>query len=246
MGDIKKIRKKYETPMHPWVGSRIEEERGLLKEYGLRNKKEVWKMNSTVTRFKDRAKRLLAQQGTQADREREQMFARTARLGLLKQGAGFDEILGLAVKDVLDRRLDTLLVKRHLARTAKQARQMVTHRHVVVGEKMITSPGYLVSVDEEQLIGFAPSSGFFNEQHPERLSEEELAAKQAKGEKRKAEKTDAEEALTFDEKSIEEAEVLAGEKKKAEKPVHEKKTEHKAEKKDEPKAEPEAKKEADA
>ncbi len=216
MGDIKKIRKKYETPMHPWVGSRIEEERGLLKEYGLRNKKEVWKMNSTVTRFKDRAKHLLAQQGTQADREREQMFGRAARLGLLKQGAGFDEILGLAIKDVLDRRLDTLLVKRHLALTAKQARQMVTHRHVVIGEKMITSPGYLVNVDEEQLIGFAPSSGFFNEQHPERLSEEELAAKQAKGEKRKAEKTDAEEVLAFDEKSIEEAEVLAGEKKKAE------------------------------
>ena len=38
MGDPKKIRKKYSTPKHPWEGARIEEEKKLLKDYGIKKK----------------------------------------------------------------------------------------------------------------------------------------------------------------------------------------------------------------
>jgi len=217
MGDIKKIRKTYDTPMHPWNAARIEEERGLHKEYGLRNKKEIWKMASQITAFKDRAKKLLARTDKQAELEREQLMARMIKLGLVKHGASFDDILGLQSRNALDRRLETMLVKKLFARTPKQARQMIVHRHVMVGGKMVTSPSYLVPVDEESTIQFSHASAFFNEQHPERFSEEELQRKKdrdAQAALKKAEKGGQKDETppTFDESSIEKAEVLVGEK----------------------------------
>jgi len=41
MGDPKKTRKKYKTPIHPWQGARIEEERVLKRKYGLRSLEEL-------------------------------------------------------------------------------------------------------------------------------------------------------------------------------------------------------------
>ncbi len=212
MGDPRKIRKKYQTPMHPWSANRIASERGVVKEYGLTNKKQLWKMESLLTRLKDRAKLLIAQQGAQAEKERDQLVTRMARLGLIRQGASFDDILGLNVNSIMARRLDTLLVRKHLARSAKQARQMIIHRHVSVGAKMVTSPSYLVSVEEEQTITFAAASPFRNEQHPERFSEEELRLQRERAEaKKKGETKKEEEVVVFDEKAIKEAEALVGE-----------------------------------
>ncbi len=214
MGDPRKVRKKYETPRHPWVGSRIAEEKRLKYAYGLKNKKEAWRMATTLKRFKDRAKRLFADNSPQATVEQQQLLSRMTRLGLIKQGAGFEAILGLPIEAVMDRRLQTILLKKHLARTPKQARQMITHRHITVGGKVVTSPSYLVSLDEEATVGFVSRSAFANEQHPERFSEEELLRKKQKEEaKQKKEKVVDEEIATFDEKAIEQAEVLVGEKK---------------------------------
>ncbi len=249
MGDPKRIRKKFETPVHPWVGSRIATEKKLIYDYGLRNKTEVWRMDTILKRFKDRAKKLLAQSGNQAMVEQQQLLQRMARLGLTKQGASFDDILGLPIEAVMERRLQSILIKKHLARTPKQARQMITHRHVTVGGKVITSPGYLVTIEEEGQIGFTPRSKFVSEAHPERLSEEELARKRAKEEaKQQKDKGEGEDAATFDEKAIEQAEVLAGEKKvdsvKDAVKEEEKKEEPATEKKDEKEA-PETPKETE-
>ena len=51
MGDPKILRKKFESPSHPWQKSRIEEERQLIREYGLKNKSEAWKMRSKAKNF---------------------------------------------------------------------------------------------------------------------------------------------------------------------------------------------------
>ena len=67
----------------------------------------------------------------------------------------------------MERRLQTQVVRRGLARTMKQARQMIVHRHIMVGDKIITSPSYLVKAEEEDKIKFAPKSPFSNPDHPE-------------------------------------------------------------------------------
>ena len=56
MGDPRKTRKKYETPMHPWIAGRIEDEKAVTQKFGTKNKKEIWRMVSALKRFKDQAK----------------------------------------------------------------------------------------------------------------------------------------------------------------------------------------------
>ena len=169
MGDPKKIRKKYETPSHPWIKARIVEESRIRKKYATGNKKEIWKMESVLKNFKTRAKNLIVLDSPQSKIETQQLFTRVQELGLLHK-ATFDDILGLSLDDLMDRRLQTVVFKKGLARSVKQARQFIVHEHVLVDGKKITSPSYLVKVKEEAGVMFSPSSSLFSEQHPERTS----------------------------------------------------------------------------
>ncbi len=169
MGDPRKPRKKYETPVHPWQKARIVEEIKFLKEYGLKNKKEIWKFTSFLKKYKNQAKKLIAMQGSQADIERKQMMDKLKSYGLIKPGnETFDAIFSLQIKDVLDRMLQIILYKKALARSPKQARQFITHGHVIIGDRKVTSPRYLVPVKEESQISFIVSSSIHSIDHPER------------------------------------------------------------------------------
>lgn len=167
MGDPRKLKNKYRTPIHPWEKLRLDAERPLMKEYGLVNKKELWKVSSKLKNFKDTAKHLVASKTAQASAEKKQMVERMKSYGLISSEE-LDEILGLDVEQLLDRRLQTVVLKKGLARTIKQARQMITHRHIAVNGTKITAPGYLVKISEQESISFIPGSKFNNEAHPER------------------------------------------------------------------------------
>ncbi|MBI4151658.1 30S ribosomal protein S4 [Candidatus Woesearchaeota archaeon] len=168
MGDPKKFRKKYETPMHPWNKTVIETERVLVREYGLKNKQEILIANSFFRRYKNIAKKLIAETTSQAEKEKKQILAKLAEYNLLPPDASLDLILGLELKDVLERRLQSQIFRKGLARTMKQARQFITHRHVLVGKKEITSPSYLVTRADEHQITFKQTSPVASEDHPER------------------------------------------------------------------------------
>lgn len=168
MGDPRRIKKKYETPSHPWQGPRIEHESELKKTYGVKNKSELYKMESRLKYFKDQAKGLVARGDAQAARERQHMQAVLTRLGLLSPEASMDAVLGLTINQIMDRRLQTLVFKRGLARSVGQARQFIVHRHILVGGAMINSPSFLVPVTAEASIEFAPVSSLFAADHPER------------------------------------------------------------------------------
>lgn len=155
---MRKIKKKYRRPFHPWEKERIEEEKLIMKEYGFKNKKEIWKINSILKKIKDLAKKLIASTGKQAELEKAQLFARLERLGLIAPGARLDDILTLEPKQLYEKRLQTLVFKKGLAKTIKQARQCITHKHIAIGDKIYSSPNYLVPKNEEPLIGFAKSS----------------------------------------------------------------------------------------
>lgn len=168
MGDIKKLRKKYSGPSHPWQKQRIEAEKKLLKEYGLKNKREIWKIESKLKSFANQAKKLIATRGLQAEKERRQLIEKLHRLGLVQKDAKLDDILSLTLKNLLERRLETLLYRKGFARTPKQARQFITHEHVTVAGKKITAPSYLVNKQEEPQITFITNSALANPEHPER------------------------------------------------------------------------------
>ena len=149
MGDPKKQRKKFSKPNHPWQKERIAAEKEILKQYGLRRKYELWKMDSILKKLLHRAKTIIGERTLQSDVEKKQLLDMLYSIGLLKKDSKVEDVLNLTLKNVLDRRLQTLVYKKHIAKTMLQARQFITHEHIAVGNRKITSPSYLVSVEEE-------------------------------------------------------------------------------------------------
>ncbi len=186
MGDPKKHRKKYKTPQHPWQAVRIEEEKQLTKEYGFKNKTEIWKAQEFLKKATAQAKKLITLTGDQADKEKELLLQRLKRYGVLPVDASLDKILSMTLRDVLERRLQTQVYKKKLANSVNQARQFITHKHVTVGGKIITSPSYLLTLEEESVIDFIPKSSLADDDHPERVAAskvKEVVAEKAEVEK---------------------------------------------------------------
>ncbi|MBC8500609.1 MAG: 30S ribosomal protein S4 [Nanoarchaeota archaeon] len=200
MGDPKKIRKKYSTPTHPWQKDRIEEEIALKKEYGLKNKREIWVVASKLNKFKDQFKTLNAQTGTQAEKEKEQLKDKLLSLGLIKTDSPLGVVLGLDTKDLMERRLQTIVFRKNLARSINQARQFIVHRHIIAGGKKVTSPSYIVKVGEENQVSFVQTSTLSDPSHPERYEE----VPKGRGVKKKKEEKKKEEVPVDEEEIVKE------------------------------------------
>ncbi|MFP3284063.1 MAG: 30S ribosomal protein S4 [Candidatus Nanopusillus acidilobi] len=158
-------RKTWEGPTHPWQKDRIEEERQLLKQYGLKNKREIWKAATIARKIRFYVRYLNAKKaaGVDVSKEEEKLKNRLVKFGLLNKNSDISEALNITVREILERRLQTIVFRKGLAKTIKQARQLIVHRHIVIGDKVISSPGYLVKVDEEDKIGYNPYSNINKE-----------------------------------------------------------------------------------
>lgn len=170
MGDVKKIRKKYSKPAHPWRMERITEEKQICKEYGIPRRTELWKVISKLGSFKNQAKALSARNDSQSIIERENLVKKLKSLNLI-QDETLDAILSINIKDVLNRRLQTIAFKKGYAKSMSQARQMIIHRHVLIGGTINTSPSYIVRSSEEGSIEISPKSPFYDVNHIERTKE---------------------------------------------------------------------------
>ena len=175
MGDPKFPRKKYDTPSHPWEGERIKREHELVEKYGLKNKRELWKAETFLRRIREQARKLLARAGEeQAEKEKEKLLKRLAKLGILPENATLDDVLALTVEDILARRLQTLVYLHGLAKTPKQARQFIVHGHIAINGRKVRVPSYLVKKEEEDHITYSYSSPLNDELHPMRPKAEEI------------------------------------------------------------------------
>ena len=170
MGYPGKKRKSYDTPKHPWQAARMAGELELVKKYGLRNKKELWKAHSVLRRYRADARRLLAEGELSGHNktEADQILARLIRYSVLSTDSNIDDILGLQTNAVLERRLQTLVHRFGFARSPKQARQFITHGHIAINGMRVTVPGMLVSKEEEAGIGYYGGSPLTSDSHPER------------------------------------------------------------------------------
>lgn len=173
MGYPGKNHKSYQTPKRPFEKTRIEAETRLVIEYGLRNKREVWKAQAVLRKYRTAAKDLLALASNPAHRaqyetKREELIGHLQRSGLLGADAGIDEILSLKVQAPLERRLQTIVYRTGLARSPKQARQLITHGHIAIGGRRINIPGYKVARGEESQVAYYGRSPFVADSHTER------------------------------------------------------------------------------
>lgn len=169
MGDPKKSRKKYSTPRHPWQGLRIEEERILIKEYGLKNKKEIWKAASLLRNYKNQAKGKDNKPEEQIKKEQKLLLEKLEKLNILPEKSKIEDVLSLEIKDILERRLQTLVFRQNLAKSIRQARQFIIHGHIKINEIKTNVPSLLISKEQEPTIKFIQTSKLNDNEHPERL-----------------------------------------------------------------------------
>ncbi len=169
MGDPKFPHKKYSTPRHPWEKIRIDEEKVLLSKYGLKNKRELWTEMATLKSFRSQARTLQARLRTNdpnALKQFQLMIKRLNRYALLPESATLDDVLSLTIDNILSRRLQSVVFQKNLSISTKQARQMVTHGHILVNGRRVTIPSMLVQRSDEGSISYAPDSPFTDEIHP--------------------------------------------------------------------------------
>ena len=174
MGYPGKNHKSYQTPKRPWEKSRIESETRLVIEYGLRNKREVWKAQEHLRKYRKAARNLLALGSSSADKthydaKKEELISHLQRAGLLGPDADIDDVLSLKIQTQLERRLQSIVYRKGLARSPKQARQLITHGHISVGGRRVSIPGYLVNRVDEGQIAYSGKSPFVSDSHAEKV-----------------------------------------------------------------------------
>jgi len=171
MGYPGKSRKRYSRPRTPYQADRIAQEVEFVKTYGLRNKRELWKAQGILRKYRRASRNLLATIAVgKAASEVEAILNRLKNLGMLKEEGDLDAILSLKVTDILERRLQTQVYRQGLATTMKQSRQFITHGHIQISGRRVTVPSYLVKRGEEMTIGYYSGSPMAEEGHPERAS----------------------------------------------------------------------------
>ena len=150
MGDPKKQRKKYQNPRFSWSKSNLTAELNLIGEYGLRNKKELRRHHFTLLKSRKLARHLLAKTQTERIALEKQILNKLISLKVIPETSGLDNVLDLSIRNILERRLQTLVFRTGISKTLPQARQLITHGHIIVQGKKVTSPSYLVNANEEQ------------------------------------------------------------------------------------------------
>ncbi len=148
---MRKIRSKVEPVRDHWNEEKIAAEKVLMKKYGLKRKKELRSAEAILRSFRSQARALL----TKADENRKRvLFEKLQSLSILSEPT-LDNVLSLSLEDVLERRLQTIINKKGMAKTVKQSRQMITHGRIYINSRRITFPSYLVRKAEEESIAIS-------------------------------------------------------------------------------------------
>ncbi|XP_003387673.1 PREDICTED: 40S ribosomal protein S9-like [Amphimedon queenslandica] len=155
--------KTYVTPRRPFEKSRLDQELKLVGQYGLRNKKEVWRVKYTLAKIRSAARELLTLEEKHPRRlfEGNALLRRLVRIGVLDESKmKLDFVLGLKVEDFLERRLQTQVFKLGLAKSIHHARVQIRQRHIRVRKQIVNVPSFIVRLDSQKHIDFALTSPF--------------------------------------------------------------------------------------
>jgi small subunit ribosomal protein S9e len=156
-------KKTSKTPRKPFDKERLAAELHLVGRYGLRNKREVWRVQLTLAKLRKAARELLTLDERDPRRlfEGDALIRRISKLGLLKEGQRkLDYVLGLTVDQFLERRLQTVVVAKGHAKSVHHSRVLIRQRHIAVGKQMVNIPSFMVSTSSDKYIKYASSSVF--------------------------------------------------------------------------------------
>ena len=143
---MKRKHKTYSKPKRPFDKPRLDEEAQIKKEFGLKNKKEIWKADANINSLREKAKKLISADPS----EQQALYDKLKKIGI--NVASIADVLSLTKQDYLKRRLQTVLVTKKLATTSKSARQLITHKKVLVNNQVVNRPSYIVPIELENKI----------------------------------------------------------------------------------------------
>jgi len=153
--------KTFKKPRRPFEKERLDAELKLVGEYGLRNKRELWRVQYALSRIRNNARMLLTldEKNTRRIFEGEALLRRMNRYGLLDESQSkLDYVLALTVENFLERRLQTLVFKSGMAKSIHHARVLIKQRHIRVGKQIVNVASFMVKVDSQKHVDFALSS----------------------------------------------------------------------------------------
>ena len=162
MGDTKNFRRVWKKPKRPLNFDLKMEELKILGTFGLKTKRELWKARTELSRVRNQARSLLALRQDVRDREEPILLKSLSRVGYVEPDATLDDVLNLELSDLFSRRLQTVVQKKFFFKTPYQARQAVSHGHILIGDRIVNIPSYVVSIDEEPKVKLTTES-IFNE-----------------------------------------------------------------------------------
>jgi small subunit ribosomal protein S4 len=175
MGDPHYPSRVWRKPKRPLNYDFMMEDLNTLGMYGLKNKRELWKARTELSRVRHQARSLLALRQEEREQKEPVLMNSLARIGLVKEGATLDDVLNLGINDLLSRRLQTLVQRKFSFKTPYQARQAIVHGHITIGDRVITVPSYIVNVKEESTIKLSPRFKVQSPPPPAESTQEEAA-----------------------------------------------------------------------
>lgn len=155
--------KTYSTPARPYESARLDAELKLAGEYGLKNKREIYRIGFQLSKIRRAARNLLTRDEKDPKRlfEGNALIRRLVRVGVLSEDKmKLDYVLALQIEDFLERRLQTQVFKLGLARSIHHARVLITQRHIAVGKQIVNVPSFVVRLESQKHIDFAQSSPY--------------------------------------------------------------------------------------
>ena len=162
MGDTKNFRRVWKKPKRPLNFDLKMDELKILGTFGLKTKRELWKTRTELSRVRNQARSLLALSQDVREQKEPILMNSLSKVGYVQSDATLDDVLNLEINDLLARRLQTIVQKKFYFKTPYQARQAVSHGHVLIGDQIVNIPSYLVKVDEEDKVKLT-SESVFNE-----------------------------------------------------------------------------------
>jgi len=158
MGDPKNPRRVWKKPKRPLNYDLKMEELKTLGTFGLKTKRELWKAHTQLSRLRHQARSLLALRQEVREKKEPILMQSLAKVGLVEESSTLDDVLNLQVTDLLSRRLQTVVQKKFSFKTPYQARQAVVHGHIMIGDRIINVPSYVVKTNEDKQVSLAPHS----------------------------------------------------------------------------------------